>query len=197
MLHLCLCSGLFALFRREVLYKRTSPRLTADLKYEPAAAVVPPEKTAIPTSKPSKPKKVSGLKEEALIATKANQMAAPRGNTLTVEDTGIRLSADDAKRLANDLSSNPILILSSLSVPDYTAEALDAKLEVSVAITVFLDEHGQVISARLLKKVGFGMDERLTEMAMRARFEPRRDARGIAAAGRWEIKTKLELRQSE
>lgn len=87
-----------------------------------------------------------------------------------------------------DLSSDAILIRSSIQKPKYTDEALDAELEGVVIVNVFVNKKGYVEDVALDKKIGYGMDKVLVESAKQARFIPRKNARGQALTGWTEIR---------
>jgi hypothetical protein len=112
---------------------------------------------------------------------------------MMTEDKGIRMNPDDVKPLAQDMSRDPELIASSVTVPDLTPDAIDAGIEGIFVVDVFVDAKGQVAEAELTAKPGYGMDELLIQAAMGAKFRPRLDKTGKALAGWSEIKFKLEI----
>lgn len=56
--------------------------------------------------------------------------------------------------------------------PDYTGEALDAEIEGVVEIDVWIDRNGMVKKARVVKGLGYGLDDRVVEAALRSTFNP-------------------------
>jgi protein TonB len=147
-----------------------------------------PKQPPAPTAKP-----VQGLSAEA-ISAEGTGIAAPIGNTLMTEDEGKRLKAEDVGALGNqDLSADARLIRSSFQTPSYTEAAIDAAIEGTYVVDVYVDETGNVTSAELTKKVGYGMDERLLAAANQARFEPRKNRFGKAEPGWTTISFRLEL----
>jgi protein TonB len=145
-----------------------------------------------PKQEPVKPvAPVQGLSPDAL-SPNGKGIAVPVGNTLMVPDEGKRLQ--DVQPLSNqDLSTDAKLIRSSIIIPAYTEAAIDSGLEGSFAVDVYVDAKGNVTSAELPKKVGSGMDIHLTNAAMKAKFEPRKDRYGQAQAGWATISFRLEL----
>lgn len=172
---------------------------------EPPPPLPPPPPKPKPKPKVSErkpkeePKKeslpVQGLSPEA-VSDKNKGIAAPLGNTMLVGDEGKgkRLKASEVQALSNeDLSAAARLIKSSIETPKYTEDALDAGLEGTFIVDVYVDKTGKVNSAELRKKVGYKMDPLLISTAMKARFEPQRDRFGQPIAGWADITFRLEL----
>jgi TonB family protein len=160
---------------------------------------VKPKPTEKKVSSERKPKEapvkpvapVQGLAPDAL-SPDGKGIAVPVGNTLMVADEGKRLQ--EVQPLSNeDLSADAKLIRNSIVIPAYTEAAIDAGLEGSFVVDVYVDAKGVVTSAELSKKVGYGMDVPLTNAALKARFEPRKDRYGQAQAGWATISFRLEL----
>ena len=161
------------------------------------------EKKAVATErkivvKKSPKKIIQGLAPSAVIPDAANavtdnatHMAVPIGNTLLAEDEGKRMSASEYQGLAGDLSADARLIRSSIQVPKYTDDALEANLEGNFIVDVYVDESGKVLQSEVRKRIGFGMDERLLEAARIAKFNPRKNKSGRVIAGWAEIKFTL------
>lgn len=134
---------------------------------------------------------VQGLTKDSV--SDKGTMAAPVGNTLMIEDTGQRLNPNDVGALKGDLSAPASLIRSSVETPPYTEQALDASLEGTWIVDVYVDVSGKVTSAELRKKIGYGMDERVLKAAQSARFTPRKNKYGASEAGWAEIKFTLVI----
>ncbi len=153
-----------------------------------------PKKT--PSTKPRPltntppPPPVLGVSKDATSET--GTVAIPLGNTLMVEDQGIRLDQEPAA-LAGDLSAPAELIKESVKIPQYTDQALDASLEGTFVVDVYVDEAGIVKEADLKKKIGFGMDQRVIDAALAVKFKPRKNQYGRAEAGWTEIKFRLQI----
>lgn len=147
-----------------------------------------PDKKVVETMQP-----VAGLSKESFTDGPSNVSAAA-GNTLLAPDEGKRIDPNDIKALSGeDLSSDPKLIFSTMKTPQYTDDAVDANLEGLFVVDVFVDKQGIVQSVELVKRVGFGMDERILGAARAAQFVPRKDRVGNAIEGWTQIKFKLEL----
>jgi TonB family protein len=163
----------------------------------PKPTPVPPKpkklaETRKPEKKPQKnAKKVQGLTTKSTV--KDSTVAAPVGNTMMAEDSGVRLSAEELASLERDLSADAQLIRDTLTVPEYTEAAIDAEIEGVVVVDVFVDQQGKVIQAELRKRIGYGMDERVVMAIMAARFVPRKNGKGMPLSGWAELPFKLEL----
>lgn len=170
-------------------------------KEKPKPKPKPPEKKTASERKPEKkpPVKpappVQGLSASA-VSPNGTGIAAPVGNTLMTEDEGKRLKAEDVQPLTNeDLSADAALIRASIATPQYTDAALDAELEGTYTVEVFVDAAGAVTDAQLPKKIGYGMDEKVMAAARKARFTPRKDKLGKSIPGWTEVKFRLEIPQ--
>jgi protein TonB len=146
------------------------------------------QQTPVPQAAP-----VQGLAPTALVPG-GHGIAAPVGNTLMVEDDGKRRKAEDVQPMAaEDLTADAKLIMSSVTTPKYTDDAVDANLEGSFTVDVYVSDSGNVTQAELRKKVGYGMDARLLDAAKQARFTPRKNKLGRPEAGWSEIKFRLQI----
>lgn len=152
---------------------------------KPETAEPPPPKEI--KKKPKKQaEKVFGMQAESLAKSASGDpsaMAIPLGNSLSVADEGVRLTAEQAQGLAQDLSSDAKLILESVVKPAYSPEAVDANLEGRFTVDVFVEADGRVSSAELARKIGYSMDKKVIEAALQARFKPRTDKLGRSIAG--------------
>jgi TonB family protein len=186
------------------------PKVTGAVKIKVAAPPAPPSEqerpkeprpktpprkdkiapnTSTPTNASESAKPVQGLTSQSLGLE--GTMAAPRGNTMMTGDTGQRLS--DVQDLKGDLSEPARLIATSLVIPPYTDEALDAALEGSFIVDVFVNLDGSVREAELRKKIGFGMDQRVIAAVKSAKFVPRKNKIGVPEAGWAELKFTLVI----
>lgn len=170
---------------------------------------VEPKPIEKPLEKPKKKSKATPTPNETVANAKADTppiqgvtkdsvsdkgtMAAPVGNTLMVEDTGKRMNPEDVGALKGDMSAPASLIRDSVNSPPYTEQALDASLEGSWVVDVYVDISGNVASAELRRKIGYGMDERVLTAARQARFSPRKNKYGASEAGWAEIKFTLVI----
>ena len=138
-----------------------------------------------------KVKSVLGIKPD----TKGNSdFKVPIGNSLMEKDNGESLSKKEYEELGSgDLSAQPQLDRSSIEIPDYTQEALDSGLEGTFTVAIYVDENGNVSKAEILRKIGYGMDERVLKAASKTRFIPAQDKRGRKIPEWTEIKFRLEI----
>ncbi len=143
-------------------------------------------KDAVPDAPP-----IQGLTKDSV--SDKGTMSAPVGNTTMLEDTGQRMKPDDVKPLQGDMSEPASLIRTSVQIPPYTEQALDASLEGTWIVDVYLDINGNVTSAELRKKIGYGMDDRVIAAAQVAKFKPRKNRLGTIEAGWAEIKFTLVI----
>lgn len=132
---------------------------------------------------------IQGLTKDSLSPT--GTMAAPIGNTLMTEDTGKRLK--EVAPIQGDLSAPAKLIASTMKAPPYTDEALDAGLEGSFIVDVYVNLDGSVREAELRKKIGYGMDKRVIDAVRASQFVPRKNKLGVAEDGWTELKVTLIL----
>ena len=151
-------------------------------KKEPRPKPAPPPNSTPAPKTATNVAPIQGLAKDSLSTS--GSMAAPIGNTLMTEDTGQRVK--DAQALKGDQSAPAKLIASTLSTPPYSDEALDAGLEGSFIVDVFVSLDGQVREAELQKKIGYGMDERVLKSVRTSKFEPRRNRLGLVEGG-WTV----------
>lgn len=142
-----------------------------------------------------KPQPIAGLTKESFAgpSESSKSITAPAGNTGMAKDLGIRKNFDEIGAIDEDLSSDAILIQKSISLPEYTDEALEIELSGRFVVDVFVDEEGLVVEAEMRKPVGYGMDERILSVAKQARFSPRKNRFGRAVKGWAEIVFRLKI----
>lgn len=99
------------------------------------------------------------------------------------KDENIVLSPEKIQQLQANLSRDAQLIRSSIRQIAKTDDALDAGLVGRFKVDVFVSPQGQVTKAILSRKIGFGMDPLVLQAARAAKFEPRRNAQGVAIGG--------------
>jgi TonB family protein len=159
-----------------------------NLTKKPASERKPVVKAPAATVKP-----VQGLRASA-FSPDGRGIAAPVGNTLNTADDGIRLKPKDVQALTDeDLSADAALIRTSVEAPQFTDAALDAGLEGTYGVEVFVDPTGAVTDAQLPEKIGYEMDARVLDAARKAHFTPRKDRYGKPIAGWTELKFRLEI----
>jgi outer membrane biosynthesis protein TonB len=157
-------------------------------KQKPKKETLAPN-TEVQANMPLTETPVQGLSKDTL--SEQGTMAAPVGNTLMKEDEGQRLQAVDA--LKGDMSAPAKLITSTLAPPPYSDEALDAMLEGSFIVDVFINLDGTVREAELRRKIGYGMDGRVLTAVRASKFIPRKNKIGISEEGWTELKFTLVI----
>lgn len=192
---------------RVKIQSRPEPKKIEPVKKEEEKIPIPPKKEVLSSKKPKKKKKtnqdvkqpvmkpnppIHGLNPKDILP--GGTVAVPLGNSLAVEDEGVRKKPTEiASVVEEDQSSDAKLVTSSVITPVYTEEALDAGLERLVAVDVYVDAEGLVTSAELRTPIGYGMDQRLLDAAKKAKFIPRKDAKGRPIPGWTEMKFRLEI----
>ncbi len=132
---------------------------------------------------------IQGVTKDSLSTE--GTMAAPVGNTLMVEDSGKRLK--DVEALRGDMSAPAKLIASTMVTPPYTEEALDALIQGSFIVDVYVGLDGTVREAELRKKIGYGMDVRVIDAVKGSKFIPRKNRFGVDEEGWTELKFTLVI----
>lgn len=82
--------------------------------------------------------------------------------------------------------------LLSGSAPAYTPEAQRAGVETDVPLEIVVDDRGNVVAARALQRVGYGLDEVALQSIRGYRFQPaRRAGHPVAVRMRWHVRFEL------
>ena len=80
----------------------------------------------------------------------------------------------------------PVLI--KKQEPQYTKEALDAKLNGSVLLSIVVDSTGTPRNIQVVRSLGMGLDEKAIEAVQQWRFQPgTKDGKAVATAARVEV----------
>lgn len=106
---------------------------------------------------------------------------------------GVVGGTGDPSQYRADLSRDAQLITSSLVKPTYTSAALEANLAGKFLVHVFVTAEGTANKAELEKAIGYGMDERVIDAVLKARYLPRRDRGGKAIPGWLELPFILQI----
>lgn len=180
----------------KVRIAETSPKeMPKEIPPPPKKKKEPPPKQNVAPNQDVKPETpvtdvpVQGLTKDSL--SNDGTMAAPVGNTLMVEDSGKRVKEVEALR--GDMSSPAKLIASTMVTPPYTDEALDAMLQGSFIVDVYVNLDGSVREAELRKKIGYGMDPRVIDAVKLSKFVPRKNRFGVSEEGWTELKFTLVI----
>jgi outer membrane biosynthesis protein TonB len=201
--HIISAGWLFSLAGRPISHSMQPVKIKVTVS-EPKPAQAPPPKpiqkekpkpqnlapnALVTPNTPQTDTPVQGLTKDSL--SDQGTMAAPVGNTLMKEDEGKRLEQVEALR--GDMSAPARLIAQTLTAPPYTDEALDAVLEGSFIVDVFVNLDGSVRDLELRKKIGYGMDGRVLNAVRAAKFIPRKNKFGVFEEGWTELKFTLVI----
>lgn len=163
--------------------EKIKPKPTKPERQKPT----PNQQTKNPTTPDTPP--IQGLTKDS--TSDKGTMSAPVGNTMMTEDTGKRVK--DVGQITGDMSAPAMLVRESIKIPPYTDQALDASLEGTWIVDVFVTIDGSIKDADLRKKIGYGMDERVITAAKAAKFIPRKNKLGVSEPGWAEIKFTLVI----
>jgi TonB family protein len=82
--------------------------------------------------------------------------------------------------------------LLSGGAPAYTREAESARVEAEVPLEIVVDDRGEVVAARALRRAGFGLDEVALRSVRAYRFKPaRRAGHPVPVRMRWLVRFEL------
>lgn len=100
--------------------------------------------------------------------------------------------SDAPKKQAATVSKETPVSLLSKPAPSYTSEARQKKIEGDVELEVEFTATGQVRVIRVIRGLGYGLDESAVKAAENIRFAPaRRDGQAVDAQGRLKIVFRL------
>ena len=144
-------------------------------------------KPTSPTEVPPKP--VFGVTQDSVV-TGESPVAVPVGNTLMTSDRALAKTtpaplpaAPPAEGAFNPVDDESIddLAVPSLNVnPDYPEMARRMGIGGRVHLKIGVDRRGNVRSARVIGKVGYGMDEAALKAIWLHKFHPSKNAKGEA-----------------
>lgn len=132
---------------------------------------------------------IQGINKDQMNST--GTFSAPIGNSMGVRDEGLRVQKVESS--ASDFSALAKLIPESLTAPAYTEEAIDAGIEGTFVVDVYVNVEGAVLKVELRKKIGFGMDAKVVQAVENSRFTPRKNKLGTPEEGWTELKFKLVI----
>jgi TonB family protein len=72
-------------------------------------------------------------------------------------------------RIGNGVSAPSVL---RKVAPKYSKEALRAKLEGTVVLSLVVDDHGRPQTLKIVRALGLGLDEKATEAVEKWKFKP-------------------------
>jgi TonB family protein len=107
---------------------------------------------------------IAFLSVAIVTGTAAQQPAAEQGSTPPAAQAPLTLA---------DIRAHGTLprIVSSVD-PDYTREARKAKISGTVTVSLVVDEHGTPTDLKVVRGLGYGLDEEALKAVSRYRFEP-------------------------
>jgi len=144
-------------------------------------------KQAPPTEEPPKP--VFGVTQDSVV-TGESPVAVPVGNTLMTSDRAAAKappaplpaapSPEGAFNPVDDESIDDLAVPSVKVNPDYPEMARRMGIGGRVHLKIGVDRRGNVRSARVIGKVGYGMDEAALKAIWLHKFHPSKNAKGEA-----------------
>jgi len=117
----------------------------------------------------------------AVLMTSAAPWCAAQSRTQTI---------NEAIALSDDITPPR---LSEVAVPEYTAEAKKKKIEGTVTLVIVVDKKGDVIDAKVVKGLGYGLDENAIVAAKEWKYKPA-EKDGEPVAVKMEITVDFVLR---
>jgi len=164
---------------------KPKPTPKAPVKFEDLPKTPPPDAPP-PAAEPSKPApRRLGVTMNS-VATGANTGLSVRtGNTTATRQDDTRLGPDDAA-----FSTRPFYQVAEppklLDFPplQVTKEAIDAEIEGTLTALVDLDAEGRPTRVRVVKGLGYGLDEACRDAWMKSRWKPaKQDGVAVAVTG--------------
>jgi protein TonB len=160
----------------------SAPAARKIVKKAPAAAPAPPP-TAAPVAAPLA---TFGLTLSGGIGIGASSggIAVPVGPATRVQPTTTRTAAPKELSVKprargpaieqQDSCVETLVKPKPIAIPQpvYAERAREARIEGKVRVELTVDEHGQVVQAKVLESLGYGLDEAALDAARAARFEP-------------------------
>jgi protein TonB len=144
-------------------------------------------KPAPPTDEPPKP--VFGVTQDSVV-TGESPVAVPVGNTLMTSDRTLAKTppaplpaapppaAAGAFNPVDDESIDDLAVPSIKVNPDYPEVAKRMGIGGRVHLKIGVDRHGNVRSARVIGRVGYGMDEAALKAIWLHKFHPSKNSKG-------------------
>ncbi len=90
---------------------------------------------------------------------------------------------DQAVAITDDLTPPR---LTEVASPDYTVEAKKKKIEGSVTVAIVIDKKGDVVDAKVLKGLGYGLDENAIIAVKEWKYKPA-EKDGVPIAVKMEV----------
>jgi len=113
------------------------------------------------------------------------------GGVVSADGRESEASSGGAAPLAAESVDGAATLLSG-AAPAYTREAEVAGVATSVPLEIVVDDRGNVVTARALQHVGYGLDDVALRSVRSYRFTPaRRAGRPVAVRMRWLMRFEL------
>lgn len=160
---------------------KTKPQPKTSSKKEVVKKTVP---KPIPVLKPDAPEVAPELPEP-----ETQSEVSESSDSVAYTNEGASAGAEGAQ----DLSGEGSLISSSIQKPEYTPEAIKARVQGVFLVDVHLDADGRPLEVELIDSPGFGMDERILEALKQAKYNPKRDSSGKGFETWITVDFKLEI----
>ncbi|MCX7957459.1 MAG: TonB family protein [Deltaproteobacteria bacterium] len=173
---------------------KPKPRKVVDLTKK--VKIVKPEEIKEVQEKPQEAQNASNFGiDKSLVDTSGKSsvaMAIPIGETM-IGDPRLRKGTSDkfvkpAETMPDEMRIESISqmpkVLKEVK-PKYPEEARRLGIEGSVILSLEIDENGNVVSAKVIKKMGYGMDEEALKAAYQLKFLP-------AMAGKTPVAAKIK-----
>lgn len=170
----------------------------------PSKAVAPPhpdeELAPPPPNQPAPEEKPATIFVGISMSstTVAGAFAAPVGNTLYGQAPTVAPNPDEVTPYAAKKYAPPHLVTEmpamerEVKIP-YPEEAKRAGVEGAVVMRISIDETGNVTAARVVRGLGFGLDEAAAEAMKRCRFRPARyRGEAVGTDFTWSYRFELE-----
>lgn len=145
---------------------------------KPAPVEAPPPVNAPPPPVGDAPAAMDGFADLGLSMTGGNGMAVPtggggRGAAPAQSAKPVTKQVKALAPVADDCTEDPVKPqLASQVQPSYTSEGRQANVEGVVKLEISVDDAGRVTSVRVLKGLGFGLDEAAVAAAKQWTFKP-------------------------
>jgi len=182
--------------------RQTPSTLTLRTNSKPASASPKPSQKKATKPEVSKPKIVPKL--IPVMRPDAPSESPPPTETPPPEDTASSVATSSSANTGDGAASaegssgvslerEAQLVGESLVKPEYTAEALRARVQGLFAVDIHISKEGKVIEIELIQSPGYGMDARIIAALQTAKYFSKRDASGKEMETWITIQFKLEI----
>lgn len=158
-------------------------------------------RTVKPETKPKvetpEKREVFGLSRKSIESASENAAVQVKaGNTIAKEMDDLKLNKDDADSIpipVDDYLVTAMPVLLTYFKPQYTNQAKSASIEGVIIVEIIVDDTGKVRDAKIVRGLGYGLDEETLEAVRKAQFRPGRvGEKPVAVKFRYKYKFELE-----